>query len=58
MRDFKTSEFTKTVGITEEDLDYLKAVKGKKSAAGFLKEIIKKAEEVGFKYFGMGRKVR
>ncbi len=40
MRDFKTSEFTKTVGITEEDLDYLKAVKGKKSAAGFLKEII------------------
>ena len=41
MRDFKTSEFIKTVGITEEDYDYLKMAKGKKSAAGFLREIIK-----------------
>lgn len=40
MYDYKTSEFKKTIGITEQDLDWIRENKKKKSAAGFLKEII------------------
>lgn len=40
MRDFNTTRFTKRVAITEEDLAYINSVKGKKSAAGKLEEII------------------
>ncbi len=40
-RDFKTSVYKKTVGITEKDLEWIKQNKGKKSAAGFLELIIK-----------------
>ncbi len=40
-RDFKTSVYKKTVGITEQDLEWVKQNKGKKSAAGFLELIIK-----------------
>lgn len=46
MRDFKTSEFVKVIGLTEEDYDWIKMAKGKKSAAGFLKEIIKEYKNV------------
>lgn len=40
-RDYKTSQYKKTIGITENQLDWLKKHKGKKSAAGFLETIIK-----------------
>ncbi len=39
-KNWEQSEFTKVVRLTEQDYDWIKAVKGKKSAAGFLKEII------------------
>lgn len=41
MRDFKTTRFTKKVRITVECDKYLMRVKGKKSKAGKLEEIIK-----------------
>lgn len=40
MRDFKTSRFTKRIGLTNEDMEYILGIKGKKSAAGKLEEII------------------
>ena len=40
-RDFKKSEFKKTVGITLDDYLYIDSIKHKKSKAGKLKEIIK-----------------
>lgn len=40
MRDFKTSIYTKAIAIDPEDLSYLDKVRGKKSKAGKLKEII------------------
>lgn len=40
MRDYKTSVFKKTIGITEQDYLWIKEQKGKKSAAGFLKTIL------------------
>lgn len=39
-RDFKESEFKKVVGITVEDLDYIDQIRGRKSKAGMLREII------------------
>ena len=41
MRDWETTRFTKRIALTEEDLEWIKKNKGKKSAAGFLEEIIK-----------------
>jgi hypothetical protein len=41
MRDFKLTRFTKRIGLTDEDYDFILTQKGKKSAAGFLEEIIK-----------------
>lgn len=40
MRDFNTTRFTKRIAITEDDLQYIASIKGKKSAAGKLEEII------------------
>jgi hypothetical protein len=40
-RNSKTTRYTKGVRITEEDYDFINAVKSKKSAAGKLEEIIK-----------------
>ncbi len=41
MYDSNTTVFKKSIAITEEDLAWIKENKKKKSAAGFLKEIIK-----------------
>lgn len=38
--DFKESKFIKKIRVTEEDDKYLEKVKGKKSKAGKLQEII------------------
>ena len=43
MRDYKTSRFTKRIGITDDDLGWILDTKGKKSAAGRLEEIIAEA---------------
>jgi len=45
MNNHKTREgfvsiFTKTIGICPEDLEFIKSIRQKKSAAGKLKEII------------------
>lgn len=48
MRDFKASRFKKGIGITEEDLEWIKKYKGKKSAAGFLEEIIRQYKNDSF----------
>ena len=40
MRDFNTSIYTKTVAITAEDFQLLDKIRGKKSKAGKLREII------------------
>jgi len=40
MRDFKTSEYKKVVGVTENHFIFIDTVRGKKSKAGKLKEII------------------
>jgi hypothetical protein len=40
MRDWETTRFTKRIALTEEDLEWIKTNKGKKSAAGFLEQII------------------
>jgi len=45
MRDSKTSRFKKTIGITEKDYDWIKQNKYKKSAAGFLEEILNSFKE-------------
>ena len=41
MQDYNESEYIAKIRISEDDLDWIKENKGKKSAAGFLKEIIK-----------------
>jgi hypothetical protein len=41
MRDWNTTRFTKRIAITDEDLEWIKKNKGKKSAAGFLEEVIR-----------------
>ena len=41
MRDHKESRFTKVIGITEEDYEFVVINKGKKSRAGFLEYVIK-----------------
>lgn len=41
MYDYAESEYKKRIRITDEDLEWIKKNKGKKSAAGFLEEIIK-----------------
>lgn len=40
MRNWKTSKYNKTIGISEEDMKYIENNKGKKSKAGFLDMII------------------
>jgi len=40
MRDFKTSRFKKAVGVNEEHYNYIDKIRGKKSKAGQLEEII------------------
>jgi len=45
MRDSKTTRFTKRIGITKKDLSWINNNKRKKSAAGFLEEIIKYYEQ-------------
>lgn len=39
-RDSTTTRFTKGIAITKEDLEWIRSLKGKKSAAGFLEQII------------------
>ena len=39
-RDFKNSEFKKTIGITLDDYDFINSNRHKKSRAGMLKKII------------------
>lgn len=40
MHNWETSKYEKVIKITKEDLDWIKENKGKKSAAGFLKQIL------------------
>lgn len=40
MYNSKTSEYTKTIGITSDDKMFIEKIKGKKSRSGKLKEII------------------
>ena len=40
MQNYKTSEYTKTIGIKPEQLEWIKKNKHKKSASGFLNSII------------------
>jgi len=40
MRNYKTSKFTTTIGITPESKLYIFQIKGKRSMAGALEEII------------------
>lgn len=40
MRNWKTSEYTKTIGIKEDKLKKIDEIRGKKSKAGKLDEII------------------
>ena len=39
-RDYKTSEFVKTIGITLEHYNFIDQRRFKKSRAGFLKKVI------------------
>jgi hypothetical protein len=41
MHRYEDSNYKRQIRITEEDLEWIKEHKGKKSAAGFLEEIIK-----------------
>jgi len=43
--EWKDSKYKKLIRITEEDLDWIKENKGKKSGAGFLEEIIKNSKK-------------
>ena len=40
MENWKTSEYTKVIGITPDDLIYIDSIRSKKSKAGMLKKII------------------
>lgn len=46
-RDWTETEFTHKVRISEEDLNYIKKIKGKKSIAGKISEIINKHRKGG-----------
>lgn len=50
MYDFKNSNYTEKIRITEEDLEWIKENKGKKSAAGFLEQIIKQAKNGNYNF--------
>lgn len=39
-RDFNNSRFTKAIRVSQADFDFLDAIKGKKSRAGKLDEVI------------------
>lgn len=41
-RDWEDTDFTEKIRISREDLEYVKKIKGKKSLARTLQEIIKK----------------
>lgn len=41
MKDFKTTRFVKRIAITDDDHVWILQNKGKKSATGFLEEVIK-----------------
>ena len=45
MRNYKTSQFTSTIGITPTDKAFIFQIKGKKSMAGALKNIIKQHKD-------------
>lgn len=45
MHDYEQSIYTRQIRITKEDLEWIKENKGKKSAAGFLEQIINKAKQ-------------
>lgn len=47
MTNWKTSKYTKTIGISEEKMDYITKNKIKKSKAGFLDIIINYYKEHG-----------
>jgi len=40
IRDYKFSRFTKTIGLTEDDYNYINKNRGKKSRAGMLESIL------------------
>ena len=44
---FNNSEYQARIRLTQEDLDWLNGTKQKKSAAGFLREIIKQYKKQG-----------
>ena len=41
MQNYKTSKFTTTIGITPKDKEFIFQIRGKKSMAGALENIIK-----------------
>jgi hypothetical protein len=45
MRDSKTTRFTHTIRLTPEDYFWIQDNKGKKSAAGYLEELIRLAKD-------------
>lgn len=49
MRDWNTTRFTKRIALTEEDYEWINLNKGKKSAAGFLEQIIKASKDENHK---------
>lgn len=48
-RDYKTSRFKTSIGMTLEDMKWIRENKKKKSAAGFLEEIIKQYKSLKVK---------
>ena len=51
MRDYKTSRFIRTVGLSDRHYLFLISTRGKKSIAGRLEEIINFYEENRFKKY-------
>jgi hypothetical protein len=45
MHRYEDSKYQKIIRITEEDLEWIKVNKGKKSAAGFLQSMISEFKE-------------
>lgn len=45
MYSYDKSKYTQRIRLTEEDLAWIRENKGKKSAAGFLEQLIKQARE-------------
>ena len=52
----KTTKYTKGIRITEQDYEFINAVKSKKSAAGFLEYIIKTYKDANVRLSKMRRK--